>query len=171
MYGVKKEVIIYTDEFNYCPLCGSEITFFSEKEIICSDCTVYPVSDTTFEEQENEKDALNTEYNVLMVELEEAKRKILELETNAEKILIEENEDYRNFVLYYDDWKNEIKKPKLIVYVSDLMFYDGTSKNGIYEVIEETKNQYVIPNDLGGTSVLDKDKFKDLHVTWNHKEA
>lgn len=49
---------------------------------------------------------------------------------------------------------------KKVKYESDLGFFDGLIKGKIYVVIEETPTQYVVKNELDGTSRIMKDKFE-----------
>ena len=44
-------------------------------------------------------------------------------------------------------------------YISDMEFYDGVSRNMTYSFLSETNERVVVFNDLGATSVLQKDKF------------
>lgn len=45
-------------------------------------------------------------------------------------------------------------------YISEMGFFDGLSKNHVYTVVSELDTQYVLNNDLGGTSTIQKDKFE-----------
>ncbi|HHT7153119.1 hypothetical protein P4I89_08375 [Bacillus cereus] len=44
-------------------------------------------------------------------------------------------------------------------YIGEMDFYDGVTTGHVYEVIGENQQQYIVNNDLGGTSTLKKSKF------------
>jgi hypothetical protein len=47
-----------------------------------------------------------------------------------------------------------------VVYEGDTGHFDGLTRFKTYIVDEETENQYVVKNDIGGKSTISKDKFK-----------
>lgn len=47
-------------------------------------------------------------------------------------------------------------------YIGGLDFYDGLTTGQTYTVIEETQSQFVVKNDLGGVSRIQKSKFEEL---------
>ncbi|WP_305928112.1 hypothetical protein [Bacillus mycoides] len=44
-------------------------------------------------------------------------------------------------------------------YIGGMDFHDGVTSGNVYKVIEENEHQYIVNNDLGGTSTLKKSKF------------
>lgn len=46
-----------------------------------------------------------------------------------------------------------------VIYNSDMEFFDGLTKGKEYEVIGENESQYIVNNDLGRISIIQKDKF------------
>ena len=46
-----------------------------------------------------------------------------------------------------------------VKYDSDCGFFDGITAGKIYEVVEEKGTQYVVGNDSGSTSHIQKEKF------------
>lgn len=47
-----------------------------------------------------------------------------------------------------------------VKYESDMSFFDGLTRGKIYEVIRENDSQYIVNNDLGAISTINKDKFE-----------
>jgi hypothetical protein len=86
----------------------------------------------------------------------------------ASNIDYAENEGLLTSVFHYlEEYESKLRKEYIdklqslfkVKYISDCMFFDGTSKDGIYDVIEELEDQYIIKNDLGDVSTLQKEKF------------
>lgn len=46
-----------------------------------------------------------------------------------------------------------------VQYNSDLGFFDGLVNGKVYEVIQNLETQYLVKNELDGTSAIKKDKF------------
>lgn len=69
---------------------------------------------------------------------------------------------------YLEEYNAKLKKeyisklPMLfwVECVSNMGFYDGTTQGQLYPVLEVLENQYVIKNDYGDFSTLQKNKFK-----------
>jgi hypothetical protein len=49
---------------------------------------------------------------------------------------------------------------KKVKYIGGMDFYDGLTTCVIYEVIDENETQYIVNNDLGATSKIQKSKFE-----------
>lgn len=49
-----------------------------------------------------------------------------------------------------------------VKYVGGMDFHDGLTTGQTYTVIEETHSQFVVKNDLGGVSRIQKSKFEEL---------
>lgn len=47
-----------------------------------------------------------------------------------------------------------------IKYVGNVDFFDGLTTGKTYEVIGENDSQYIVNNDLGSTSTIQKTKFE-----------
>lgn len=70
-------------------------------------------------------------------------------------------------VHYLEQYEDKLRKeyiskiPMLfwVEYIGDTGFYDGATKDNLYPVLEELENQYVIKNDYGDISTLEKIKF------------
>jgi len=45
-------------------------------------------------------------------------------------------------------------------YEAETGFYDGLTKGKTYEIIDENDTQFVVNNDLGGKSTIQKTKFE-----------
>lgn len=53
------------------------------------------------------------------------------------------------------------KKNKMKVqYIGDTGFFDGLTQGETYEVVQVLERQYLVNNDLGGISAIQKDKFR-----------
>jgi hypothetical protein len=46
-----------------------------------------------------------------------------------------------------------------VEYQSDMGIYDGLTKGKTYQVINQNDTQYIVKNDLGATSTINKSKF------------
>lgn len=49
-----------------------------------------------------------------------------------------------------------------VTYIGGMDFYDGLTTGKTYTVLEETQAQFVVENDLGGTSRIVKHKFEEM---------
>jgi hypothetical protein len=47
----------------------------------------------------------------------------------------------------------------MVEYQSDMGIYDGLTKGKTYQVINQNYTQYIVKNDLGATSTINKSKF------------
>lgn len=57
------------------------------------------------------------------------------------------------------DEKEKVETDKRAMYIGNMEYYDGLSNNKTYKVIGENENQYIVSNDLGSVSKIQKDKF------------
>lgn len=48
----------------------------------------------------------------------------------------------------------------IVKYVGKMDFYDGLTTGKTYEVVRENDTQYIVNNDLGATSTIQKTKFE-----------
>lgn len=48
----------------------------------------------------------------------------------------------------------------LVKYVGGMTFFDGLFDGKVYEVIGENDTQYIVDNELGAKSTIQKDKFE-----------
>lgn len=69
---------------------------------------------------------------------------------------------------YLEEYENELKSKEIMKltmlfwteYIGEDDFYNSVNNGGIYPVIEELEDKYVIKNNINSLSVLEKSKFK-----------
>ena len=58
-----------------------------------------------------------------------------------------------------------------VKYVDGVDFYDGLTTGKTYEIADENESQYIVNNDLGGTSSIQKSKFEIIKSEFEvHKQ-
>lgn len=70
------------------------------------------------------------------------------------------NDNNVEVVTYEKDKRVTEKKKMRVTYHGGMDFYDGLTTGRAYEVVSENEEQYILNNDLGGVSEINKNKFK-----------